>query len=277
MLSIAIDHEVSMAAIMLANDIDDSQVVKLGQVLHIPLNKTWSDENVFWFVYIVQAGETLSAIASRYGAAVDDLALVNKLADASALSVGEKLVIPTETLRAIDTPASDTQAQASAKTSGQAGTSAQAASAEEQSPKASLQIQVAEGPADADGMRAQLISLYNQARAAYGRAGLAGSGILQTAAQGHATDCAQRGYGSHTGSDGTTSSQRMARAGFTGGVTGENWAWARSAGEAFDMWFNQETDYGPHRANILSGRYSQVGFGVVASNGGYYFIADFGG
>ena len=60
-------------------------------------------------------------------------------------------------------------------------------------------------------------------------------------------------------------------------MTGENWAWARSAAEAFDMWFNQETDYGPHRSNILSARYGQVGFGVVASNGGYYFIADFGG
>ena len=279
LLSIAIDHEVSMAAIMLANDIDDSLVVQLGQVLHIPTRKTWSDENVFWFVYIVQSGEALSTIASRYGAAVDDLAQVNKLADASALSVGQKLVIPTDTLLAINAPdAGSAAASAGADTGSiQMAQSAQVANAQEQAPKAAIQIQAIGAPADADGMRAQLLSLYNQARAAYGRAGLAGSGVLQTAAQGHAEDCAQRGYGSHTGSDGTTSSQRIARAGFSGGVTGENWAWARSAAEAFDMWFNQETDYGPHRSNILSARYGQVGFGVVASNGGYYFIADLGG
>jgi LysM repeat protein len=277
LLSIAIDHEVSMAAIMLANDIDDSLVVQLGQVLHIPTQKTWSDENVFWFVYIVQSGETLSAIASRYGAAVDDLAQVNKLADASALSIGQKLIIPTETLLAINAP--DSGSAAASADAAASNLAAQVASVQEQEPaaKSAIQIEAVDAPADADGMRAQLLSLYNQARAAYGRTALAGSGVLQTSAQGHAADCAQRGYGSHTGSDGSTSSQRIARAGYTGNVTGENWAWARSAAEAFDMWFNQETDYGPHRSNILSARYAQVGFGVVASNGGYYFIADFGG
>ena len=176
LLSIAIDHEVSMAAIMLVNDIDDSLMVQLGQVLHIPTHKTWSDENVFWFVYIVQSGEALSTIASRYGAAVDDLAQVNKLADASALSVGQKLVIPTETLLAINAPdAGSGASSARADTgAGQAVQSAQVASAQEPAPKAAIQIQAVAAPADADGMRAQLLSLYNQARAAYGRAGLGG-------------------------------------------------------------------------------------------------------
>ncbi|HEY3341100.1 MAG TPA: CAP domain-containing protein, partial [Anaerolineae bacterium] len=157
---------------------------------------------------------------------------------------------------------------------------AQATDAPAAAAKALAQVQVqavapAE-PAGADAMRAQLLALYNEARAAYGRAALAGSVMLQTAAQGHAEDCAQRGYGSHSGSDGSTSSQRIARSGYPGSVTGENWAWGHSAAEVFDMWFNQETDSGPHRSNILSGRYTQVGFGIVASNGGFYFIADFG-
>jgi hypothetical protein len=42
------------------------------------------------------------------------------------------------------------------------------------------------------------------------------------------------------------------------------------------MWFNQEAGGGPHRSNILSTHYTQVGFGITASNGGFYFIADFG-
>ena len=70
---------------------------------------------------------------------------------------------------------------------------------------------------------------------------------------------------------------RIARAGFTGRITGENWAFGRTPDRVFDMWFHQEYPDGPHRLNILSARYTEVGFGIAdAGNGGFYFITNFG-
>ncbi|HEY3341011.1 MAG TPA: LysM peptidoglycan-binding domain-containing protein, partial [Anaerolineae bacterium] len=233
LLSIAMNNHVSMAAIMLLNDMADTQVVKLGQLLHIPTVKTWPNENVFWFVYIVRPGEALSTIATHFSVKVDDLVQVNQLSDASAISVGQKLVIPVAALTP-NVPTSPEPTTPPAKTDTQPAQAvvqatdapaqvvdtpapAKASDAPAAAAKALAQVQVqavapAE-PAGADAMRAQLLALYNEARAAYGRTALAGSVILQAAAQGHAEDCAQRGYGSHSGSDGSTSSQRIARAG----------------------------------------------------------------
>ena len=126
-------------------------------------------------------------------------------------------------------------------------------------------------------MRQNIFAFYNKARVANGLPPLTYSTVLQTAAQAHADDCAARNQGSHFGSDGSRSSQRIARAGYTGRITGENWAWARSAENAFDMWYTQEIPNGPHLLNILSPRYTEVGFGITANRGGYYLIANFGG
>ena len=307
LLSIAMAYHVSMASIMLLNDMGDSQVVKLGQALHIPTAKTWDDENTFWFVYVVQAGEALSTIATRFGVKIDDLVRVNQLSDASAIRVGQMLVIPAAAFTP-NTPAEEPAspdpttpsrteaepdqaavAQASEAEVAQASKTEDAAAQDEpaesakgpaepaQVPsQAQASVAIPAGAADVEVMRAQLLALYNQARAAYGRGALAGSVVLQVSAQGHAQDCAQRGYGSHTGSDGSTTSMRIANAGYTARVSGENWAWGHSAAEVFDMWFNQESDGGPHRSNILSTRYAEVGFGVAPASGGFYFIADFG-
>ncbi len=45
-------------------------------------------------VYVVQAGDTLSAIAARFGCTLDMLVSANGIADANALQVGQKLQIP---------------------------------------------------------------------------------------------------------------------------------------------------------------------------------------
>jgi len=132
------------------------------------------------------------------------------------------------------------------------------------------------GAGDVEFMRARMLVFYNQARAAEGLAPLNLSFTLQQAAQLHAQDCAARGYGSHVGSDGSNSLMRVQRAGFYGKFSGENWAWGHTAEEAFDMWFTQEYPSGPHRDNILGVHYTDVGFGIVASQGGYYFIANLG-
>ena len=282
LLSIAMSHHVSMASIMLKNDLFDTGLVKLGQVLQIPAAPAWPDENVFWTVYVVEPGETLLQIAQQHDVALADVVRINDITDAGAIQVGQKLVMPTTDLSALaQRPTASQKAAASI-----AATAPQPDSATVAAPQVAAAAvaptalppppAAAQNIGGADAMRTQLLALYNQARVANGIAPLAGSPALQLSAQLHAQDCAQRGYGSHIGSDGATTAQRIARAGFTGRITGENWAWARSATQAFDMWYYQEAGGGPHRSNILSPRYTSVGFGVAASNGGYYFISDFG-
>lgn len=45
-------------------------------------------------VYSVQSGDTLGAIADRFGVAVDDILAVNSIANPDSLSIGDELVIP---------------------------------------------------------------------------------------------------------------------------------------------------------------------------------------
>ncbi len=45
--------------------------------------------------YTVAPGDTLGAIAARFGVAVDSLAAVNGIADVNQIVVGQQLVIPT--------------------------------------------------------------------------------------------------------------------------------------------------------------------------------------
>lgn len=47
-------------------------------------------------VYVVQPGDTLFSIAQRFGSTVESIATANNIADPSLISVGQKLVIPTE-------------------------------------------------------------------------------------------------------------------------------------------------------------------------------------
>ncbi|HEY3290814.1 MAG TPA: LysM peptidoglycan-binding domain-containing protein [Anaerolineae bacterium] len=268
LLAIAMRYHVSMASIMVLNKLDDAAFIDAGQMLQIPNAPAAAQENVYWTIYEVQPGQSLSQIAFENDVALADLIKVNNIADASAIQVGQRLILPVDSAGALSVASRSLVKQASAT-----ATVVVRAAAAPVPVKPAISAANVTG---ADAMRASLLAAYNQARASYGVPPLSISPALQLSAQLHAQDCASRGYGSHIGSDGATTYQRIVRAGFTGRITGENWAWARSATGAFDMWFNQETDYGPHRLNILSPRYTYVGFGIAASNGGYYFIADFG-
>ena len=48
------------------------------------------------FVYAVQAGDTLSGIAARFGLTVEELVQANRLVDPDSLQIGQQLTIPSE-------------------------------------------------------------------------------------------------------------------------------------------------------------------------------------
>ncbi|MCW1968861.1 MAG: CAP domain-containing protein [Anaerolineae bacterium] len=130
---------------------------------------------------------------------------------------------------------------------------------------------------DIAAMRVNLLAQSNAARLAGGLPMLQTSPALQLAAQQHSDECAALRWCGHTGADGSNTRQRLQRVGYMSDAVGENWAWARSVPAAWDMWFTQEPPNGPHRGNIMSRFYREVGFGITASNGGFYFITNFGG
>jgi len=118
--------------------------------------------------------------------------------------------------------------------------------------------------------------LINQERTQHGLKPLTYNDRLALAAQRHAEDCAQRGYGGHVGSDGAKLRERLKRVGYKKKWITESWAWALSPQRAVFMWLDETPPDDPHRRMLLSSNLKEVGVGIAASNGGYYFIADFG-
>ncbi len=116
----------------------------------------------------------------------------------------------------------------------------------------------------------------NEKRVAAGLPALAWSPLLAQAAQAHADDCAQRGWGSHVGSDGAALRTRLVRVGYTPTWYGENWANYGSPAGAFAAWWDEPSGDDPHRQNILGVGYREAGVGVAPGGYGYYFIVDFG-
>lgn len=95
--SIAARFGVAIADLMVANRLDDPDHLVVGQRLIIPAPGAAADkaaEPATARVHVVQPGDTLWAIAMRYGVTVDDLVQANGLQNADLLRVGQSLLIP---------------------------------------------------------------------------------------------------------------------------------------------------------------------------------------
>jgi uncharacterized protein YkwD len=118
----------------------------------------------------------------------------------------------------------------------------------------------------------QVVDLTNARRAEHGLGALTVSGALTNAAQAHSADQAGRATMTHTGSDGSSPGDRIARTGYRSATWGENVAAGYPDGAAvLDGWMNSSG----HRANILSSGFTQIGVGVAYSaNGTPYWTMD---
>jgi hypothetical protein len=114
-----------------------------------------------------------------------------------------------------------------------------------------------------------LLELINAERAKAGVQPLAFDNDLSEAAEGHSRWMLATDTFSHTGSGGSTPTQRMKEAGYTlagSWATGENIAWATTRSPAgyndeVLLLHNNLMNSSGHRANILNGNFREVGLG----------------
>jgi len=126
-------------------------------------------------------------------------------------------------------------------------------------------------------MEGRILEIINMVRTEEGLGLLVPENRLEKAALLHALDISCNGSVSHTGSDGSTLADRLARQGYPYQVYAEN-IYAGGAGTpeaAVDAMMASI----PHRANILNAEFTEVGISYVVLEGssyGSYYVIDFG-
>jgi uncharacterized protein YkwD len=119
-----------------------------------------------------------------------------------------------------------------------------------------------------DTIRASTLCLLNQQRAAYGLIALTENARLTQASNAYSQEMVQRQFFAHVDPDGTTLSQRLFNYGYLldtmpDWLAGENIAWAEGSlstpANVVDAWMHSPD----HRANILEGRFREIGLGVA--------------
>ena len=130
--------------------------------------------------------------------------------------------------------------------------------------------------ADDATMRARMLQLINDARAQARTCGLieysattplSWNTVLASAASKHSTDMAEHNFFSHTGSDGSSASQRVTREGYIWQTVGENIAAGRDTAEqTVNDWLNSEG----HCRNLMNPAFTEVAVACVEDSSSDY-------
>ncbi|KAK1947035.1 Uncharacterized protein P3T76_001045 [Phytophthora citrophthora] len=126
------------------------------------------------------------------------------------------------------------------------------------------------------GFQSLLLDAVNKERNARGLSSLCRSSKLQSSAQKHSNDMATNNFMSHTGSDGSSMSQRITAAGYDWTTIAENVAAGqKDVAAVMKSWMNSAG----HKKNILSPNYKMFGCGYAYSSKStykHYWTQDFG-
>lgn len=118
----------------------------------------------------------------------------------------------------------------------------------------------------------EIANLINSARAEAGLPALTVNTALTAAAQGHSVDMACHGLISHSGSDGSSPSQRIAAAGYVASRASEIIYGSGYPQTAFNWWMSDQV----HRDEILNPYVTEMGVGYAyvagTASGGYYTV-----
>ena len=91
LFGIALRFNTSVAAIAQANGIVNPAFIRVGQRLTVPSGTAPAQGGR---IYVVQPGDTLTAIAARFGTTVWAIAMANNLPNANFIRAGQTLIIP---------------------------------------------------------------------------------------------------------------------------------------------------------------------------------------
>lgn len=92
---IALRYGTTWQALTIANNLVNPNLIHVGNVLVIPTGNPVITPPTAPVLYIVQAKDTLSVIALRYGVSMWDIARANNILNLNRIFVGQTLVIPT--------------------------------------------------------------------------------------------------------------------------------------------------------------------------------------
>ncbi|MFD5086801.1 CAP domain-containing protein [Kitasatospora sp. NPDC058406] len=168
-------------------------------------------------------------------------------------------------------PAASTSASATAKPESPAATTVTTAPAK---PSAtSARPTSTAGPGGSNSQYAQQVAdLVNTQRAQAGCGPLTVDSRLNTAAQVHSEDMANRSYFDHASPEGNHADQRIEATGYRWSSWGENIARGQKDPAAvMESWMNSPG----HRANILNCSFKQIGVGVRTGSGGPWWTQVF--
>ena len=126
---------------------------------------------------------------------------------------------------------------------------------------------------EAAGWADEVLQLINQMRTENGLPPYTSNDALESAAQVHALDSAERENLTHTGSDGSSPSTRVQRAGYKAVGVSEITVTGNSPQWAVNWWMDETPPDDPHRSAILSTDYTDIGLAVVRAGDTHYFIA----
>lgn len=98
---IAQKYNLTVDKLIQANNLDANSYIYPGQILTIPLsdsttNVNGGNENTL--IYIVESGDTLWKIANKHGVTIQDIVNVNNMDPNQYLYIGQKLLIPTQSM-----------------------------------------------------------------------------------------------------------------------------------------------------------------------------------
>ncbi|QNU67820.1 LysM peptidoglycan-binding domain-containing protein [Ruminiclostridium herbifermentans] len=102
LIEIARRLSITLAELAELNNITNVNKISVGQKLKVPsannsAAETKVNNSVTYTTYTVKSGDTLSALAKKYGTTVAELAKLNNITNVNKISVGQKLKIPSAT------------------------------------------------------------------------------------------------------------------------------------------------------------------------------------
>jgi LysM repeat protein len=92
--TIATRFGLSLTALERLNGLGPASVLRIGEVLRLPAPAGGAEVGRGGGVYVVRAGDTLSAIAARLGVSLAALERANGLGPTSVLQIGQRLTVP---------------------------------------------------------------------------------------------------------------------------------------------------------------------------------------